>query len=156
MLTRRGVVVGLALLAMTQSAVAAEPSAQEFLGGIYANYKGKDAKGIAYGQRGNETTRYFTPSLARLIDADRKAAAKRGDVPELDGDPFVNAQDWEIDAFAIEVKDTGPGKAVGTVKFKNGGEAVTVIADLVKTKDGWRIDDLRGPGRSLRKMFNKK
>ena len=156
MILRRGFVFALLLVATMGAAFAVEQSAQDFLAGIYANYKGKDAKGITYGRRGSETTRYFTPSLARLIDADLKAAAKRGDVPELDGDPFVNAQDWDIDAFAIEAKDLGPGKAVGTVTFKNQGKDETVTVDLLKTKAGWRIDDLSGPRRSLRAMFKKK
>ena len=63
-------------------AIAAEQSAQDFLGAIYATYKGKDAKGIDLNRRG-ATARYFSPSLARLIDADARAAAKRGDVPTL-------------------------------------------------------------------------
>ena len=100
--------------------------------------------------------RYFTPALARLIDADAKAAAKRGDVPALDGDPFIDAQDWEIDAFAIAVKDIGPSKAVGTVKFKNIDKDVAVVLDLVKLKNGWRIDDIRAPSGSLRGLFKKR
>ena len=157
MTTRRDFLLGSLILTLTGGrGSAAEPSAQAFLESLYAHYRGKDAKGIAYGQRRAELTRYFTSSLARLIEADLKAAAKRGDVPELDGDPFVNAQDWDIEAFDISVKDIAPGKAVGTVKFKNQGEEATITIDLLKTGAGWRIDDVRTPNHSLRAMFNKK
>jgi hypothetical protein len=134
---------------------AAEQSAQDFLKTIYAAYKGKDAKGIPLNARG-APARYFTPALARLIDADAKAAAKRGDVPALGGDPFVDAQDFEINAFAIVVKDTAANKAVGSVKFKNFDQDVTIALDLVKLDNGWRIDEIRMPSGSLRALFKKK
>src|SRR3569623_1948244 len=94
MATRRGMLVGLVTLTFAgmlagEPADAAEASAQQFLEGIYAHYKGKDTKGVPYSGRGS--ARYFTPALVRLIDTAAKAAAKRGAVPTLDGDPFVDA-----------------------------------------------------------------
>ena len=154
MLSRRGVVLGLALVAMNaRGAFAAEQSAQDFLARIYATYKGKDAKGIRLNTRG-ATARYFSPSLARLIDADAKAA--KGEVGQLGADPFIDAQDFEIAAFAIDVKEAAPGKAVGTVKFKNFTEDQTVTLELVKLKTGWRIDEIRAPTtKSLRALLKK-
>jgi Protein of unknown function (DUF3828) len=155
MLSRRGVVFGLALVAMSAAnrAFAAEESAQDFLARIYATYKGKNAKGISLSARG-ATARYFSPSLARLIDADAKAA--KGEVGQLGADPFIDAQDFEIAAFAIDVKEPAPGKAVGTVKFKNFTEDQTITLDLVRIKTGWRIDEIRGPTtKSLRALLNK-
>src|SRR3954453_17402151 len=128
MFSRRCVFVGLAVLALTGGALAEDPSAQDFLAAIYTTYKGKDAKGIRLNERG-ALARYFTPALVRMIDADAKAAAKRGDAPTLEGDPFIDAQDWEINTFAIDVKDAGD-KAIGTVKFKNSGENVTMVLNL--------------------------
>jgi len=136
-------------------AIAAEQSAQDFLGAIYAAYKGKDAKGIEL-SRGGAAARYFAPSLARLIDADARAAAKRGDVPTLGSDPFIDAQDFEISAVAITVRQQGPDKAVGTVKFRNIDQNITVTLDLVKLKDSWRIDDIRTSNGSLRALFKKR
>jgi len=155
MSSRRNVLLGLIGIAISDTAVAAEPSAQDFLAAIYAAYKGKDAKGIRRTGRG-ATARYFSPSLARLIDADARAAAKRGDLPNLSSDPFIDAQDFEIAAVAIEVRAGGPDRAVGTVKFKNMDENVTVTLDLVRLKDGWRIDEIRAPSGSLRAVFKKK
>lgn len=154
--TRRSFIIALGLIAGAAGpAVAAEPSAQDFLAAIYANYKGKDSKGVSFGTTA-EINRYFTPSLARLIDADAKAAAKKGEVGALGGDPLIDAQDWEITDLSTDVKDTGPDKATGTVKFKNFGKDVTITHDLVKLKQGWRIDEIRMPSGSLRALFKKK
>lgn len=153
--TRRSLIIALAALAVTGPAIAAQPTAQDFLAGIYANYKGKNAKGVSLASTA-AINRIFTPALARLIDADSKAAAKRKEVGALGGDPFVDAQDFEIDAVTIDVKETAPDKAVGTVNFKNFGKDVTVTLDLVRLKQGWRIDEIRMPSGSLRALFKKK
>jgi hypothetical protein len=152
--TRRSFIIALAT-AVAGPALAAEQSAQDFLAGIYANYKGKDSKGTSLATTA-AINRYFTPALARLIDADAKAAAKRREVGALGGDPFIDGQDWELTDLSIDVKDNGPDKATGTVKFKNFGKDVTITHDLVKVKQGWRIDDIRMPSGSLRALFKKK
>jgi hypothetical protein len=143
------------IVAMTGTAFAAEPSAQNFLNGIYAAYKGKNSKGIALDNHA-AYARYFTPELAKLIEDDAAAAAKAGDVSSLEGDPFIDAQDWQINSFTIAVKDTGPDKALGTVTFKNLKENMAVELDLLKLKDGWRIDEIRTKTGSLRDLFKKK
>jgi hypothetical protein len=153
--TRRSLIIALAAMAVTGPAMAAQPTAQDFLAGIYANYKGKNAKGVSLSNPAT-LNRTFTPGLARLIAADAKAAAKRREVGALGGDPFVDAQDFEIDAVTIDVKETAPDKATGTVSFKNFGKDVTVTHDLVKLRQGWRIDDIRMPSGSLRALFKKK
>jgi hypothetical protein len=153
--TRRSFMIALAAVITASPGVAAEQTAQDFLAGIYANYKGKDAKGVSLGSTA-AINRYFTPALARLIDADAKTAAKRNEVGALGGDPFVDAQDFDIQALAIAVKENGPNKATGTVKFKNFGKDVTITHDLVKLKQGWRIDEIRMPSGSLRALFKKK
>ena len=152
--TRRSVLLALALTATAAPAVAAEQTAQEFLAAIYANYKGKNAKGQSFDTTA-KINRLFTPSLARLIDADAKTAAKRREVGMLGGDPFVDAQDFEIEGLTIDVKENGPDKATGTVKFKNFGKDTTITVDLVKLKQGWRIDEIRAPSGSLRALFKK-
>jgi hypothetical protein len=128
---------------MRHDAVAAEPSARDFLAGIYAAYKGNSDKsrGITLTD-GATVRRYFEPQIAALIIKDMETAGKRQDVPLLDGDPFIDAQDWDIAAFDISVRDTGAGKAAGTVAFKNFGAPVTIGLELVKLKDGWRIADI--------------
>jgi hypothetical protein len=147
MIMRRAVVLGLLLAVVSLAqAWAAEPTAKDFVDAIYASYKGKDAKGIALARTG-DLKRYFAPSLATLIAKDRSAAKKRGEVPTLDGDPFVNAQEWEIDSFEIAVRDTGTNKAAATVSYKISGMARSAVLDLVKLKAGWRIAEITYDGK---------
>ncbi len=138
---RRSILLGAIGAFAAASAHAADPAAVAFVTGIFAAYKGKNAKGIAL-DTDAALRRYFEPSLAALISKDRKDAARRHDVPTLDGDPFVDAQDWDIRDFAIAVTDTNAGNATATVKFVNAGEPSTVTLDLVAANNDWRISDI--------------
>jgi hypothetical protein len=139
-------------------AEAADVAATAFVTKIYDAYRGKDSKGILTDSEA-QLRLYFEPSLVAIIVKDQKAAAKRQEVPTLDGDPFVDAQEWEIAAFDIAVSDAPPDdiKAVATVSFKNFDVPVKVVLDLVKTKSGWRIADItsqqQGRTQSLRGLF---
>ena len=141
------------LFGLIGSSVAAE-TPKSFLDAIYAKYVGPPAKakGIRLDSR-TALNRYFTPALAGLIDADNKAAAKKNEVPNLDGDPFVDAQDWQITDVSVMTSAVGPGKASGVAAFKNFGEPVTVGYNLVLLKDGWRIDDMHWASGDLRALF---
>jgi hypothetical protein len=137
-------------------AAAGDAAATAFVTKIYEAYKGKDAKGVTLDAE-TDYRRYFEPSLVALIIKDQKAAAKHKDVPTLDGDPFVDAQDWDITALDITVTDAPPDKAVATVTFKNSDEPVKVVLNLVKVKNDWRIADILstrdGKTESLRGLF---
>jgi hypothetical protein len=130
---------------------ATEESAHAFLTRIYNTYVGRDAKGMPLNERA--TMRLFTPRLRRLIATDAAQAAKRGEVPNLNGDPFIDAQDWEIRDFAIGTREISPGKVQATVRFKNLDKDVAMVLDLRKTKDSWQIDEIVGPSGSLRKLL---
>jgi hypothetical protein len=144
--------IGLALASV--GAMAAEPSATSFVEAIYAPYKIKDGQGIPLDSDA-ALKRYFEPRLAALIIKDRNKAA--GELPTLDMDPFIDAQDWDISAVDIAVRDTGADKASATVSFKNLGKPTSVVLDLVKLKDGWRIADINwGRKQTLRALFTKK
>jgi len=158
MITKRTIILGAASAAFAALAATAraDAAASAFVRGIYGAYKGKSAKGV--GLDGDAALRrYFEPSLAALISKDRKQAARRHEAPKLDGDPFVDAQDWDISDFDIAVNDTAAGKATATVKFINQGEAATVVLDLVMVKDDWRIYDITwmhdGKPETLRGQF---
>jgi hypothetical protein len=144
MLTRRNIILVsgcAAWAAVATRAVAADASAHDFVAAIYKTYAGKHGNGIALD---NERTirRYFEPSLAAAILKDQKESVRRNEVGALDFDPFVDAQDWEIGAFTISVSEAGPDKASATVKFANFGKPSTVVLDLVKVKNEWRITDI--------------
>jgi Protein of unknown function (DUF3828) len=141
MITRRAVFVAtwIGAIVVASAARAADPSAQSFVQAIYDQYKGKDAKGVELTDNA-AVRRYFAPALAALIIKDRRQA--RGEVGKLDADPFIDAQDWEIEGVEVAVRDTAAGKARATVSFKNLGQPQTVILDLVKLKQDWRIADI--------------
>jgi len=138
-------------------AFAADPTALAFVTSIYEAYKGKGAKGVSLDSP-NKVRRYFDASLAALINKDRAIAARRGEVGRLDGDPFIDAQDWDIPGFDISLSDTAAGKASATVKFTNLGQATRVVLDLVKVKNDWRISDVTwlrdGKPQTLRGLYS--
>ena len=141
------------------AAIAADRTAEAFLNGIYAHYKGdpKKAHGI-YFDKETELRQYFEPALADMIVKDNAAAAKIGDIPNLDGDPFVDAQEWDIKSFDIKVEHQGDDKATATVKFKNFNDPKLLHVNLVKLKDGWKISDIvwNGDEGTLRGLYTKK
>src|SRR5262245_24749775 len=131
--------IGLAVALVAPAARAADPSAQSFVQAIYDQYKGKDAKGVELTDDA-AVRRYFAPALAALIIKDRRQA--RGEVGKLDADPFIDAQDWEIDDVNVALRDVAADKAIATVSFKNLGKRQTVVLELVKLKQDWRIADI--------------
>jgi hypothetical protein len=143
-----------ALLAMAP-AFAADRTAEAFLRTIYGKpYIGKHAKGVEFESRA-QLLRYFTPAVTDLIEADEAEAAKHQDVPTLDGDPFIGAQDWEIARFDIAVRAIDADHASATVRFDNLGDHRTVLVTLVRAKSDWRIDDVDwgGDAGTLRGLY---
>ena len=144
-----------AALGAPGTGVAAETSAKDFITKIYDSYKGKDAPGVT-GTSDEDMLAVFEPSLAKLIAKDAEEAEKKGEAPKLDGDPFVAAQDWEIESFDIAVKDAGPNKATATVSFKNQDKQTTVTVDLVKIAAGWRVGNVHWSDGDLRGLLTGK
>jgi Protein of unknown function (DUF3828) len=140
MLTRRHLLLSITCAVIAAPDLAAEQTAQVFVTAIYDHYKGKNTKGVPL-DKDRDVRRYFAPALAAKIIKDSKDAAGRHEVGALDGDPFIDAQDWDIAAFDIAVSEPAPGKATATVKFTNKTPKVIVL-ELVKLKDGWRIAEI--------------
>jgi hypothetical protein len=156
MLTRRTIISAFACTALASETPAADASARAFVTAIYEAYKGKNGNGVSLDDE-KTIRRYFEPSLAALIVKDQKDAARRNEAPKLDGDPFVDAGDWDITTVDIDLADTAPGKASATVNFKNGDKPTTVVLDLVRIKSDWRISDITwqrdGKTETLRGVF---
>lgn len=147
-LTRRA--LALALLAVPIAARAQSSTALDFLKSIYEPYRQAGFKGQPYW----ETKRFFAADLAEAIDRDFAEAKKRKEVPALDGDPFIDAQDWDIRSvsYAIPATSSG-GPAVAAVALDNLGKPTLVAVFLVETPQGWRIDDIVTRGSSLRALY---
>jgi hypothetical protein len=149
-LAMQACLVAAAALAFTATAEVATP--QDFVDNIYRPYRNKNANGNPL--TSDATIRgYFAPPLADAIVKDFAEAEKRGEVPLLNGDPFVDAQDWEISNLNIDVTSTGADTAVASVTFVMFMEPRTVTLDLVKIPAGWRIADIRSPSGSLRALY---
>lgn len=143
------------------SALAAEKKAKKeegtpraFLEGIYKRYTTGEAKGVSIGNR-TQLDRYFTASLAADIDRDFAASKRKNEPPVLNGDPFIDAQDWDIKNVRISVSQENSAGATATVQFNNAGQERTVRHDLVRTAYGWRIDNIRWREGTLRGLYRK-
>src|SRR5262249_7474494 len=133
------------------AAGAQSSTALDFLKSIYEPYKQAGFKGQPYW----ETERFFTAALARPIQRDFREAKKRKEVPTLDGDPFIDAQDWSIAAISYAASTGSTSiNAAAVVTFTNAEQPKQLAVFLVQTPQGWRIDDIvsRG-GSSLRALL---
>jgi hypothetical protein len=149
MIARRTVGSALALLLAAPPLMAQSGTPQAFLETIYRAYGEKGFKGHPY----NLTERYFGPPLREAIDKDFAEAAKRKEVPLLNGDPFIDAQEAEIANVVVDAWVTGPTTAMGVATFTNFGKPVRVTLELVSTPSGWRIAEIKAPSGSLRALY---
>src|SRR5688500_2134685 len=84
-----------AVIAQT-AATAQGASPLTFLESVYKVYRNNSsAKGIDT-SKPDVVRRHFAPPLAKAMLKDRADAKKRDEAPLLNGDPFIDAQDWEI------------------------------------------------------------
>jgi hypothetical protein len=129
----------LLLLAATPSFADPTPaSAEQFLRGLYANYKphGKpvsfvypDAKGIV------------DPAMLALLKHDK--VKSKGEVGAMDSDPVCNCQDWgTLKVTSLKVTMSGAGAASADVTFKDLDDVQTMRFSLVYLDGGWRIHDI--------------
>ena len=153
-----GLMTGLAVALAFPASAASESAAKTFLNSIYQHYVGNSsgsAKGVALSNT-KLVRGYFTVGLASLIIEDRATAAKRGEPPVLDGDPFMGHQDWDVSNLAIEVKDSGGAKATGTVTFMNAGKPEKIVIELLRSGNEWRIADIEWDSGTLRGLYRRK
>lgn len=71
--------------------------------------------------------------------------------PILDFDPFVNAQDWELQN--VEVRTDGlVAQSHATVRatITNAGYSEDIVYDLVWENNSWRVDNIRNADWDLR------
>ena len=147
-LSRRVLLAGLvalsaSLAACQQAETPAGASPQEFLGELYGHYDGKGpGAGLDYSQK-DVVERYFTPDMAAAIEADSARAKAANEVPNLNGDPFVGAQDWDVEGIAIAIgKSATPDSTMAKVRFENYGQSNEYTLDLRQVNGAWRIADI--------------
>lgn len=140
-----------ALLALA-SPVAAKPTvagAEAFLANLYKPYEAEPTQVVDVLERPDL---YFEARLVQAMKADSDAAAKRGDAPELDGDPICDCQDYTPFRPTIGPIKLSGNRADVTVRFNNGNER-ELFYSLIATRKGWRIFDIRTRDYSLRGLY---
>ncbi len=141
-----------ALLSFMLPVQAQKPDPKAFVEGIYQRYLGKNSPGLDLSTR-EALELYFTPSLVELIDKDAKEAEKIQEAPLLNGDPFVDAQDWEITDPVVTIQEAASDRATASATFSNFGKSVTVRLALLLTPKGWRVDDVFWSEGNLRGLY---
>jgi hypothetical protein len=148
------------LLLAPMAGRAQDAGALAFLQSVYKTYQTSETP-LDYLSE-TKASRYFVPSLAKLIGRDVAESKKCGCVVNLDFDPFINGQDWAKTAIDIKVTPGAtPDRATGAARyvFPGGTEETVITLDLQKTAAGWRIADIRwsnASGSSLVKLLSKK
>lgn len=153
MLTRRLflTLIPLAGFAGGVSTARAAGTPAAFLAALFDHYR--DPNGGIVLDTPEDVRRWFEPELAGLLIDDDAQATEAGDVPSLDGDPFVDAQDFDIKDLKISIESEAADVARAKVSFTNFGEAKTIGYDLIMTGSGWRIRDIEWPEGTLRGIF---
>jgi hypothetical protein len=121
-------------------------------------------KGTGEGIMGDKAAKakYFSAALLRMIAADEKRSAKRNEPPNLDGDPFVDAQEATVNDLKILLISTAGGKASVLADFDRGeGKREKVTYSMVFERGLWRVDDIAydlpgEPARTLRGELSEK
>src|SRR4029077_18315140 len=85
---------------------------------------------------------YFEADLAAMIVKDDAQAQTNNDIPTLDGDPFIDAQDWTVTGLTIKVDSETATNASATVKFRNQGQPKVLHVQLVRVGRDWKIHDI--------------
>jgi hypothetical protein len=87
--------------------------------------------------------RFFDSGLLALFEAMRaRQAATPDEVVGLDGDPFYDAQDWDISNLVVAPAQISGDAATVEVRFDNFGEPRQLVYGLLRTDGAWRVFDV--------------
>jgi hypothetical protein len=149
MVDRRTVLLLLgATLAATGPAVrrayAAQGSADYVVGLLYTLHAARPSDEPPLWTDPSIRSDLFSPDLIAAFDALAAWQARNPDeVPPLNGDPFWDAQDWDISGLEVDPAEAVDAAVASvTVRFRNFDEARVLRYKLVQTDAGWRIDDI--------------
>lgn len=149
----------LALLLITAIGLNAQDpsleSARKLVQTFYAEHT-KGDMGFAEGSL-KAKGKFLAPDLLKACLTKQADDAAKGPeaVPDVDGDPFTDSQEYP-DAFKLgRIHSSGGGARIPvTFTWKNGNPPRTVTVILKNLQLGWRIDDLRyAEGRTLRQLM---
>jgi hypothetical protein len=124
-------------------------SAKAFLESLYVPYRAEPTKVVDALQRPDL---YFEAGLVRAMQRDSDEAAKLGEVPQLDGDPICDCQDYIPFKAAIGPVKVKGNRAQAVVTFDN-ARPQRLEYELIATRAGWRIYDIKTSDYRLRSLL---
>ena len=135
-----GIAIGLWLTIVAGTAFAAAPvfeDARDLIEYAYAPYQS--------GEFPEDPTELYSPTL-KLLWVQMAERSEAAEMPIIDFDPFINAQDYEISDLVIADPVIEGDAAMVAVSFSNFGEAQELHFMLVDGAEGWKIDDIEATG----------
>ncbi|MDC7682981.1 DUF3828 domain-containing protein [Asticcacaulis sp. BYS171W] len=132
----------LGLLAVASPTFAAVQPPRDLIQKFYLIYAAQGTQGTGNAVEKVHLRDWMTDDLRVLYD--KGTTTQPGEeMPILDFDPFIDAQDYEITEVKVTAKMLDPKRQLVTASFRNIGTPMTVLYDFVLTKKGWRISDVR-------------
>jgi hypothetical protein len=114
-------------------------SAEAFVREVYADYSNPD-----WQHQAERETKFYSPSLNRMIVADAKRHP--GEISNLDFDPICACQDpgepGDLKVQSIKLTRVSPLLIRAAVSFTIATQPRLVTLSLLKTAQGWRIDEI--------------
>ena len=93
----------------------------------------------------DDPTEIYSPTLRQLWD-EMAAKSEASEVPIIDFDPLINAQDYEVSEFTVADPVIEGDSATVVVSFTNFGEPQELHFELIRRAEGWKIDDIESVG----------
>ena len=92
-----------------------------------------------------DPTELFSPTLMQLWE-ESAARSEEAEIPNIDFDPYINAQDYDLSGLTIADPVITGDEAMVAVAFENFGEPQELRFWLVRVEEGWKIDDIESMG----------
>ena len=118
--------------------------------------------GVGEGVMGSRAARekFFSRAALKALDADEKAAEKRGEPPTIEGDPFTDADQPDFADLHISKLSGDDQTASVAAEFARPSEKVRekITYSLIFERGQWRINDMiwdraSGAGETLRGLL---
>jgi hypothetical protein len=133
-----------------------EQTPEQFLRNLYLHDHKPMSKSVIDFAKRESLSKYFDAALTNLFIKDAKCQQRTHEICNLDFDPIYDAQDVDDKTTGLKISVVKQEPAQFAVTFTNIGTR-TLTYTLKKTKEGWRISDIRySKGESLKTILSGK